>query len=189
MTILSQLVEFIFLRRQVKDIEYAPNICTLFIVGDALPLFFLVTLINSSGLELDGATINHISLGVPIVYSLIFTALFYSFFAAKQLQTRFVQAATAFFGASLILSLVNVLLAQIPGLGIIGLVVIVLKILCTIRVATESLGYSIPRALFSFIGIGMMAALIALTLFPLDITETTPADQLNQAQSHDGPEH
>ncbi len=172
MIILNQLVQFILHRRQVKDIEYNPNICALAIIGDALPLFFFISLVNRNGLELEGATINHISLGIPIVYSVIFTALFYSFFAAKQLQTRFIQAATAFFGASLILSLANVLIAQIPGLGILGFVVLGLKISCAIRVATESLDYSVPRALFSFIGIGMMAALVALTLFPVNITET-----------------
>lgn len=172
MTVISQLVQFILHRRQVKDIDYNPNICAIAILGDALPLFFFVTLVNKQGVELENITFNHISLGVPVTYAVLFTALFYSFFAAKQLQARFVQAATAFFGASLILSLVSMLISQVPGLVLLTYVIFGLKISCAIRVAVESLDYSVPRALFSYIGIAMMAMLIATMLFPIDAVQT-----------------
>ena len=176
MIILSQLVQFIFHRRQVKDIAYNPNFCAIAIIADALPLFFIVTSINNHGLVIDNMTIRHVSLGIPLTYSLAFVALFYSLFAAKQRQTRFVQGATAFFGASLILSTANLFISQVPGLDILTFVILGLKISCAIRVAVESLDYSIPRALFSFIGISMMAMLIATMLFTVDAVKTGSGD-------------
>ncbi len=171
MTIIRQLIEFIFYRRQVKDIDYNPTFAALAIVADAIPLIALTLMVNEQGLELEQITINHLPVGLGVVYAVIFTALFYSFYAAQEKQTRFIQAATAFFGASFILTMLNVVISPLPGAGIIALLILGLKISCAVRVVTESLEYGVVRTVFSLIGIALMSMLIATMIFPAEITQ------------------
>ena len=177
MTIIQQLFEFIIHRREVKDIDYSQNAAIGTIILDAVPIILATYFINQTALEnggikIDDITINHIPMGLVSLYSITFTALFFCLFAAQQRQTRFMQAATAFFGTSVLLTLVHTLLTSLPGAGIFGIVIFALKISCSVRVLIEALDYSVPRAVFSLIGISMMSMLMATLIFPPDITRS-----------------
>ena len=177
MTILQQLFEFIINRREVKDINYNQSAAIVAILLDTFPIIFAITTINENGYQLDQITINHIPLGLGVLYSVLFTALFYSLFAAQNKQNRFIQGATGFFGASAILTGINIALSMLPGAGLFGIIILGLKISCAVRVMTQSLGYGIPRAILAVIGISMIAMMISTMLFPPEITNTTLIDQ------------
>jgi len=177
MTIIQQLFEFIIHRREVKDIDYSQNAAISAIILDAIPIILATYLINqtaveSGGITIDNVTINHIPMGLASLYSITFTGLFFCLFAAQQRQTRFMQAATAFFGSSILLTLVHTLLTSLPGASIFGIVIFGLKISCAVRVLIEALDYSVPRAIFSLIGIAMMSMFMATLVFPPDITRS-----------------
>lgn len=171
MNIITQLVEFIFVKRDVKDITHDPKFAVVAILLDAAPLLFICLSINESGINLGEVTITKIPVGLVIVYTALFTALFYSFFAAQQKQARFVQAATAFFGASFILTLANLVTSVLPGSQIFTLIILGLKIFCSVRVAMQALGYNAFRSVFSLFGITMLAMIIASTIFPIETTQ------------------
>ena len=170
MIIIQQLFEFIAHRREVKDVNYSQGAAVVSIIIDSLPILLASYVINQNPVKIDSVTIHHVPIGLSVTYSLAFIGFFFCLFAAQQRQYRFVQAATAFFGASAILTMINILIAPLPGAGILGLIIFALKISCAVRVMTESLDYSIPRAVFSIIGIAFMAMFIATLLFRPEIS-------------------
>lgn len=172
MSIISQLVQFIFQKREVKDLTFSPTAAAITIVADAIPLFMAVSVINGAGIQVGEVTISSVSYAAAVVYTAIYTALFYSFFAAQEKQERFTQAATAFFGTSILLTLANIVVAQLPGGGLFTLAIVFLKIFCSVRVMTQSLDYGVARAVFSLLGISMMAFIIASTIFPIETIQT-----------------
>ncbi len=172
MNIISQLVQFILLKREVKDIQFSPPMAVTVIAVDSLLLLMAANFINNAGIQVGEVTINRFPYSAALSYSILYVGLFYSFFAAQEKQARFIQAAIAFFGTSVILTLANVIVAPLPGAGILILALAFLKIFCSVRVLTQSLGYSALRAAFSLLGISMMSYLIATTIFPIQATQT-----------------
>ena len=177
MTILQQLFEFIINRREVKDISYNQSAAIVAILLDAIPIIFAIAVINQTGYQLGEVTINHIPFGMGVLYSILFTALFYCLFAAQNKQNRFIQGATGFFGASAILTGINIALSMLPGAGLFGIIILGLKISCAVRVMTQSLDYGIPRAILAIIGISMIAMMLSTMIFPPEITNTALIDQ------------
>lgn len=171
MTIISQLVQFIFYRSQVKDTTYNPTFAAIAIVADSMPMIFLTFVVNEQGINVGDSSINHVPIGLALTYSILFCALFYSFFAAQNKQSRFVQASTVFFGSSVILTLANIVVSAFPGASLFLFIILGLKISCAVRVMTESLSYGIIRAVLALIGISIMSMVIASALFPMDITQ------------------
>ncbi len=176
MNIIAQLVQFIFQKREVKDITYKPQFAVIAVLVDALPLFLLCIMINKTGIDLGEVKITKIPVGLAAVYTVLFAALFYSFFAAQQKQARFVQAATAFFGTSVILTAINTLASPLPGSGLITLIILGLKISCSVRVAMQSLNYSLVRAVFSLFGITMLSMIVASSIFPIESVQIAASE-------------
>ena len=168
MTVIYQLVQFIFFKREVKDIDYSPTYASLFFLITTAFLVQYVYIINSAGPNNQQVlpNIQYVPYTLVILANILFAALYYSLFAALEKQERFVQASTAFFGNSVILSVVAVTANLIPSGILIAVIAQGLNIACSIRVTMQALDYSVFRSFFSLIGIYMLAFIIAALIFP-----------------------
>ncbi len=172
MNIISQLVEFIFLKREVKDIDYNPShAVSFYIIYTALMLNVAYQINHADPINGQPHAFESFPYGLMLVASLCFAGLYYALFAAQQRQARFVQTATAFFGSSVLLSVVSGLASLIPAGILIMIIAQGLSLACSIRATMQSLDYSAFRAFFALIGIMIIAFIVASAIFPPVLNE------------------
>jgi len=174
MNIISQLVQFIFLKREVKDIDYSPAFASLFFLLNTVFIVAWAYGINHADIaEQTQRGIKSMPYGMVITVSICFAALYYGLFAAKQKESRFVQASTAYFGSSVILGFASGIASLVPSGILIMIIAQGLSFACSIRATMQSLDYSVLRALFSLIGITLMAIAVGAVLFPPEIIDAS----------------
>lgn len=172
MNIITQLTQFILLKRDVKDIDYSPVYAICFFLMYTALLLLLAYQINTlQAPEKAELQIEYFPYACMAFISIGFHALYYVLFAAQQKQARFVQAITAFNGCSVLLIIIGSLAATIPGGALIALFANGVSFACNIRVTMQSLDYSLIRALFTIIGISLLSIIIAMNLFPPVVAE------------------
>ncbi len=182
MTIITQLIEFILFKREVKDIAYNPMTATLiFIVYIAMTVFAGH---NANATPVQGGAeplFTHIPIMFWVVVALSFTGFYYTLFAAQEKQSRFTQTLTAYYGSSVILSVVALTASLIPAGIFIVLLAQAMSFVCAVRATMQALEYSVFRAFFSIIGITMLAVLIGFYTFTPVVNEAA-TEAIKQAQ-------
>ena len=167
MSIIQQIIQFITFNREVKDIDYNQSVATALFAANVLINFYGMQLILQALPELNSQDFQTAPLYHSVLQNLINLGLFYALFRIQDMEIRFIQAATAFFGVSVILVPVGVLLTIIPGLQILSLVPFLWVLVCSVRVIMQSLELSVGLSIVTLMGLTLLSAILSTVLLPL----------------------
>lgn len=165
MAILTQLIEFILLKRKLEDINYSQTAAVIgFLAHIVVGYFALEYLLNS----LAQFTETQPELQTPVqttIKSVIFVLFIYMLFEAKERPERFVQSAIALFGSSTILSIVIIAMSVFPGSLLLMTFLVVWQIVLTVRILMEALDYNPLVGFLSYFGIDILSTFISTAIY------------------------
>ncbi|MDB4511998.1 hypothetical protein N9060_00905 [Arenicella sp.] len=171
MKILIQLFEIIILRRRPQDILYDSSAAVITFMAAIATSYFSVVLAGSFAQPLAFVVAQVVTQAV----------IFYCLLAIARKQGRFVQTITALFGVSAILQFVALIILQLPGLSILGLIVTAWNFYLMIIILREAIDCSTLQSILITVLYHFIIGFVLLMLFP-DIFERMQSMML-EAQS------
>lgn len=167
MTILTQLIEFILLKRKLQDIQYNPTVMVLcFAMYCGIGYYASLQLLAVLS-EFTGEPVEANPFAMALINMVVLTLFLYVLFEAKERSERFVQSATAYFGSAALLSLISIGLSYIPGSILLAAFLAVWQTVLAVRILMEALEYKALIGFFSYIGIHLLAAIVSSLLFSI----------------------
>lgn len=171
MTIFSQLIEIILLKRRPQDLDFDQAAAVLYLV--------LTIGINYISTSMSGA-FSH-PLMISAVQNLAIAGLLFAFLGFSGKGQRFIQTCTAMFGINAILSLVILFLAQVPVINLLIVVLMGWSFYLMVLVLRDAFDASLLKAVFLLIGINIIAVFFTTAVVPGYIEEFQALMQANQA--------
>lgn len=156
MTILSQLIEIIILKRRPQDIEFDQTAAAYYLI---LMIGFAYIMTAMSG-----------QYSRPLLFSavqyLAQAGVLFLFLRIANKQTRFIQSCTVFFGINALLSIPVLLFIVVPGLSVLWMFVAGWTFYISVLTMRDAFDASIFAAIFIYIAISITAVVISFVLLP-----------------------
>lgn len=156
MTILSQLIEIIFLKRRPQDIDHDQMAAVYYLL---LMIGFAYVMTAISG-----------QYSKPLLYSaaqyLSQAAVLYLFLRLSGKHSRFVQTCTVFFGINALLSAPLLVIILVPSLALLWIVIAAWSFYITVLTLRDAFDVSAFASIFIYIAISISAVFISFILFP-----------------------
>ncbi len=171
MKILTQLFEIIILKRRPQDILYDSSAAVIALVATIATSYFSIVLAGTFSQPL----------GFVVVQVVTQAVIFYLLLSITQKKVRFIQTITALFGVSAILQFIALIIMQLPGLGVMGLILTAWNFYIMILILREAIDCTTLQSIIITIIYHFIIGLVLLMLFP-DIFERMQSMML-EAQS------
>lgn len=161
MGIIQQIFQFITFKREVKDIDYNQSLAYSLIAANIFINHYGMQLLVEHIQPIQEEELQTAPLYVSILQNLIYAGLFFALFKIQEVEIRFVQAATAYFGVSVLLVPFGIAFIFVPGLQIISIALFFLILVCSVRVLMQALEFSIGLSIAALLGINLLALVLS----------------------------
>jgi hypothetical protein len=171
MTIFSQLIEIMLLIRRPQDLDFDQTAAILYLV--------LTIGINYISTSFSGAFSQ--PLLISAVQNLAIVALLFGLLSVSGKSQRFVQTCTALFGINAVISILTLLIVQVPLIGMLAVVLMGWSFYLMVLVLRDAFDATILKAILLLILINVVAGFFTTAVVPSYFEEFKTLMQANQA--------